>query len=88
MQVDREVVLSVSEPPGDRDVVGDSRQASASWDHDEFIDVGITFDDRRGIRFHGICEVSVGIVAAEGTQQRRREYHVPDWPQPDQQNAH
>jgi hypothetical protein len=50
--------------------------------------MGITFDDRRGIRFHDIGEMSVGIVAAEGTQQRRREYHVPDWPQPDQQNAH
>jgi hypothetical protein len=50
--------------------------------------VGITFDDRRRIRFHGIREMGLGIVAPERTQQRRREYHVSDRAQPDQQDAH
>jgi hypothetical protein len=34
MQVDREIEVALRESPGARDVVGNSRQPSPSWDDD------------------------------------------------------
>ena len=55
---------------------------------DQFIDMGIAVDDGRCARLDDVRDVCFGMVAPERAQQWRREYHVADRAQPDQQNPH
>ena len=48
----------------------------------------IAFDNRCGVRLDDVGEVGLRIMPPERAQERRREHHVADRAQPDQQDAH
>jgi hypothetical protein len=88
VQIDRDVVAALREPPGDREILSDSGQATASRSDEQLVDVGVSFDNRRGVRLDDVGQVSLGIVPAKSAHEGRREYHVANRAQSNHQNTH
>ena len=88
MQIDREIVTAAREPARYPDVVHDPGHTAAAGNDDQFVDVRVGFDDRCGVRLHDVRDVSLGVVPPERAEKRRREHHVADRAQPNEQYAH
>jgi hypothetical protein len=87
MKVDGRVVCGGADPPDQREVVAKAGQTSTPCCDDDFVEVGVAGDDRRGLWFHDICNVGVLKAFAQTPNGWRREYHVANLTQPDQENA-
>ena len=88
MQIDGEVVATARQLARHLDVVRDPRHAAPARDDDQVVDVWIGFYDRCGVGLHHISDVSLGVVPPECAEERRREDHVADGAQSDEQDAH
>ena len=67
----------------ERQVVDHPPQATSSRDDNDVSQITIPANDRRCGRFDHIGELGVRIPASKGTDERRREHHVTNQPQPD-----
>jgi hypothetical protein len=83
MKVDREIVFLTPQPPDECDVGEEA--ASRMWTvrHDHVVEMRIVAHDRLGFRFDDVGDARVWVVAAEGSNGRRREYDITDQPEPD-----
>jgi len=87
MTVDHEGKSRASQLPGQTEVVVHTCQATAVGNDQQFRNVWIGFEHRRGGRFNQIRQVSVGEPVAKGAYQRGREDHVANQAQPDDEDS-
>ena len=71
-----------------RDIVEQTGYPAVSRHDDQFVDVGIPVDNRCGVGLDDVGDVGVRILPPERAEERRREDHVANRAQPDEQNAH
>jgi hypothetical protein len=78
VKVDREVEAPRAERPAQRDVGRESFQPARARRDQDFVEVRVGGDDRRGMRLDDVGQPRVGKVSAEGANGGRREDDVPD----------
>ena len=88
MKIDDQVESPGAQPSRQPQVVGDARPASWPLDDDDLVEVRVVANDRRGGGFDEIGEAGVRESLAESGDGRRREHHVADQAEPDEQNVH
>ena len=72
--------------PAERPVVAEALHPRGRSHFDELVDVGVVAHDRCGDGFHQIGQARAGKPALERPEERRREDHVADEAQTDQQD--
>ncbi len=77
-----------AQPSRQPQVVGDARPAARPLDDDDLVEVRVVANDRLGGGLDEIGEAGVRESLAERGDGRRREHHVADQAQPDEQNVH
>ena len=87
VKVDREIVALAAQPSDEREIGAQAAGRVRAARHDHFVEVGIVAHDRRGFFFDDVGDAGVGVVAADGSNGRRREHDIADQPQPDQKNV-
>ncbi len=85
MKVDGDVVLRRLEPASERDVGQHAAQPAHTRRDDDVAEVGVVEDHRRGGGFDDIGELRVRKPPAQRVNGWRRENHVADLSQPNQQ---
>ena len=88
VKVDGDVDAQRAQPPRQLHVVGHAPPAADVRHGDDVGQMRIVGHDGEGARFDHIRQLSIRIVAGEGANRRRREHHVTDEPQPEQEDAH
>ena len=83
MQIDGDIEMLPPQAARKREVVAHTRHTASSRDDNDVTQITITADDGGGGRFDHIGELGVRIPASKGTNERRREHHVTNQPQPD-----
>lgn len=88
MQIDRNVVAAARQSSSRIDVVREPRKAVAARNDDEFVDIGIPFDNRCGVGLDDVGDVGSRIVPTEGSDERGCENYVSNRAQSNEQYAH
>jgi len=83
MQIDGDVEMPRPQAVRQRQVVDHPRQASSSRDDNDVSQITISANDRCRGRFDHVGELGFRIPASKGRNERRREHHVTNQPQPD-----
>ena len=85
MKIDRDVVSRRLEAASERDVGQQAAQPAHTWRDDDVAEVGVVEDHRRGGGLDDIGELRVRKPPAQRVNGWRREHHVADLSQPNQQ---
>ncbi len=88
MKIDHEIEPPPAEIASDAEIVCDSSDARRQGHDDHLIQVGVVADDRGGGFFNEVADPGLRKTAPEGSDGRRREDHVANHPEPDQENLH
>ena len=87
VEVDGDVVVRGLEPASQRDVGHHAAQSSRARSDDDVVEMRVVKDDRRGRRFDDVGEVGVGKPPAQRVDRRRREDHVANLPETNEQDS-
>ena len=85
MKVDRDVIRARSQAPDERGFRAEPARPARSRGDDHLVDVRVVRHDRRRRRFNEVADVGVREALSEGSNRRRREDHVADLSEPDEQ---
>jgi hypothetical protein len=88
VKIDRHVEPCRANAPDERKVVANASQAAAPGRDDQFVEVRVSGHDGCGSRFHDISNPGVLKVFAQSPNRGRREHHVADLAQTDEEKAH
>jgi hypothetical protein len=88
VHVNHHVEALPPEPPGEPDIVEDPRHPARPFDDDDVVEVGIAGNHRRGIALDEIAERRVRKRPPQSPDQRRRQDHVADESQANEEHAH
>ena len=87
VEIDGEIEAHRAEPPAERDVADEPARPADARRDDDFVQMRIALDDRRGGRLDDVGEVRVGKSIAQRADGRRREHDVADFTQADEKNS-
>lgn len=87
MQIEGEIESLAPQSARKRPVIGESAEASTMGRNDDVVQMRIAGHDRRGRVLDHIDQARIRIATSQRGNHGRREHHVADEPQPDEQNG-
>ena len=88
MQIEDDVEPFRPQTPREPQIVANTRQPARPRHDDDLGEVGVAGYDRRGVAFHEVSQAGFRERPLEGPEKRRREDHVTDETQADEQYLH
>ena len=87
MKVDRDILVRGLEPASQRDVGHHAAQPARPRSDDDVVEMRVAKDDRRSGGLDEVGEVGVGEPAAQRVDRRRREDHVANLPETNEEDS-
>jgi tetratricopeptide (TPR) repeat protein len=88
MHVNHQVEPAPPQAPRQADIVDQPGEATPAFHDQDVVQMRVAGDDRRGIALYEIGECRVGECAPQCPNHRRREYHVADEAEADEEDVH